>query len=835
MGGRFRAITQVFCVVVLALSLSLAVAAPVAAAEFPSVSPATAQYDLDAPAEVLTTITWGIASNIVAVSDDEGNLIPGLGQDYIVLVKHLIILNHYLQGELTDIGDSVELIIKFDVGAATLNITAIGTQPSISPTTTQYNLDSPADVKTTISWGIATSVASVVDGDGHTLTSTQRSVSGTEVTIRSGAYLAGKLTDIGDNVVLTINFNRGNPATFNITAIGTEPSVSPTTAQYDLDSPADVNTTINWGFASSVASIVDGNGHTLTGTQYAVSPITAGVSASLTVRNTQYLASKLTNIGDKVVLTINFNRGNPVTFNITASGTQPSISPATAQYSIDSPADVSTTITWGTASSVASIVDDDGHTLTGTQYSVTPIVAGVTASLTVRKTQYLAGKLTNIGDKVVLTIKFNIGHNATFEITATGVNAAISPQTGNYDLDSPANARTTITWNTAHSVTSIVDNYGHTLTGTEYTLTPVTPGVSVNLTIPTTYLAGKLTDIGQQVVLTIKFDLGANATFTITAVGVQPRISPQTKEYDLDSPANAVTTITWGTATAIVSIMDNDHYTLVKDADYTLAAINADSATLTILAEPYIEGKHMDIGESLVLTLDFSVGADATFTVTSTGIQPSIFPVAVEYDIIDKNDVSTNITWGSASSVVSIVDGSGYLLAAGEQYAVIPITPGVSANLTILSSTYLVNKLRDFGQKLVLTIRFNVGNDATLTITVPEVCFIATAAYGTPMAGQIQILRDFRDGYLLTNPVGQALVGLYYRVSPPVAEFITEHPGLRPAVRAGLLPAVAMSAVAVDTALVEKMVIVGLLVLVVVAAAVLVRRRRGRGTEYTRG
>jgi hypothetical protein len=734
MGGKSRIITQVFCVLVLTLSLSLATALPVVAAEFPSISPTTAEYDLDDPAEVMTTITWGIASNIVAVTDDEGNLTPGLSKDYIVLVKHLVILNTYLEDKLTDIGDSVELIIKFDVGAATLTITAIGTQPSISPTTAQYDLDDPVDVETTISWGIATSVASIVDDDGHTLTSSQRSVTGTDVTIRSGAYLAGKLKDIGDEVVLTINFNRGDPATFTITAIGTQPSISPTTAQYNIDSPADVNTTI----------------------------------------------------------------------------------------------------TWGTASSVASIVDGDGHTLTGTQYTVTPITAGVSASLTIRSTQYLAGKLTDIGDKVLLTIKFNLGDNATFEITATGVNAVVSPQTRDYDLDNPADAKTTITWNTATSVTSIVDNYGHTLTGTEYTVTPVTPGVSANLTIPSSlYLAGKLTNIGDKVVLTIKFDLGADATFTITAIGIQPRISPQTKEYDLNNPSNAATTITWGTATAIVSIVDNDHYTLIKDADYTVTAINADSATLTILAEPYLEGKHMDIGDSVVLTIDFNVGVDATFTITSMGIQPSMSPVTVDYDVIDRNDVATTITWGSAASVVSIVDDSGYLLAAGMHYAVIPITPGESANLTILSSTYLSGKLRSFGQKLVLTIGFDVGRDATLTITVPEVCFIATAAYGTPMAEQIQILREFRDEYLLTNPLGQALVDLYYRVSPPVAEFITGHPSLKPVVRAGLLPAVAMSAIAVNTTPVEKIVIVGLLGLVVVAVAVWAIRRRGRGPEYS--
>jgi len=733
MGGRFRVMTQVFCVLVLTLSLGLATSVSVLAAEFPSISPTTAEYDLDDPAEVVATITWGDAGSIVAVEDDDGNLIQGLTKDYIVLVKHLIILNSYLEDKLTDIGDSVELVVKFDLGAATLTITATGTQPSISPTTAQYDLDDPADVKTTVSWGIATSVASVVDDDGHTLTSTQRVVTGTDVTIRS-TYLAGKLNDIGDEVVLTINFNRGDPATFTITAIGT----------------------------------------------------------------------------------------------------QPSISPATVQYNIDSPADVATTITWGTASSVASIVDDDGHTLTGTQYTVTSITPGVSASLTIRSTQYLASMLTDIGDEVVLTIKFNLGDDATFEITATGVNAVISPTTAQYDLDNPADARTVITWNTATSVTSIVDGAGHTLTGTEYTLTSVTPGVSANLTVlSSTYLAGKLTDIGDNVVLTIKFDLGADATLTITAVGVQPRISPQTKEYDLDSPSNAVATVTWGTAATIVSIVDDDNYTLVKDADYTVTAINADSATLTILAEPYIEGKHMDIGDSIVLTIDFNLGVDATFTITSMGIQPGISPVAADYDVINRNDVTTIITWGSATSVVSILDDSGYLLAEGMHYTVTSMTPGVSANLTILSSTYLGTKLRMFGEKLVLTIGFNVGRDATLTITVPPVCFIATAAYGTSMADEIQILREFRDEYLLTNPLGQGLVSVYYRASPPVAEFITEHPGLKPVVRVGLLPAVAMSAVVVNTTAVEKMIVVGLLVLVGAAVAVWAIRRRGKGPEYT--
>ena len=124
------------------------------------------------------------------------------------------------------------------------------------------------------------------------------------------------------------------------------------------------------------------------------------------------------------------------------------------------------------------------------------------------------------------------------------------------------------------------------------------------------------------------------------------------------------------------------------------------------------------------------------------------------------------------------------------------------------------------------TITMNGNYAITANFLCITSCFIATAAYSTPMSKEIEILRDFRDEYLLTNPVGNGLVEFYYKVSPPVAEFINEHPTLKPIVRAGLLPAVAMSAVAVNTGLAEKIAIVGLLVLTSAALAVWATRRR---------
>jgi hypothetical protein len=69
-------------------------------------------------------------------------------------------------------------------------------------------------------------------------------------------------------------------------------------------------------------------------------------------------------------------------------------------------------------------------------------------------------------------------------------------------------------------------------------------------------------------------------------------------------------------------------------------------------------------------------------------------------------------------------------------------------------------------------------------------CFIATAAYGSPLAPQIQVLRDFRDTYLLPNTLGHWLVEQYYHLSPPLADVIRHHDWLRAIVRIGLTPIV---------------------------------------------
>ena len=66
-------------------------------------------------------------------------------------------------------------------------------------------------------------------------------------------------------------------------------------------------------------------------------------------------------------------------------------------------------------------------------------------------------------------------------------------------------------------------------------------------------------------------------------------------------------------------------------------------------------------------------------------------------------------------------------------------------------------------------------------------CFIATAAYGSETAKEIDILREFRDTVLLRSGLGAKFVSFYYRTSPPIANFISRHEVLRTVVRVGFL------------------------------------------------
>lgn len=82
-------------------------------------------------------------------------------------------------------------------------------------------------------------------------------------------------------------------------------------------------------------------------------------------------------------------------------------------------------------------------------------------------------------------------------------------------------------------------------------------------------------------------------------------------------------------------------------------------------------------------------------------------------------------------------------------------------------------------------------------VSVPSMCFIATASYGLD-SGEVGALCAFRDECLKANPLGRAFIKAYYTVSPPIAELISESEPLKAIVRTALKPVVVVAQYALD-------------------------------------
>jgi uncharacterized protein (TIGR03437 family) len=85
------------------------------------------------------------------------------------------------------------------------------------------------------------------------------------------------------------------------------------------------------------------------------------------------------------------------------------------------------------------------------------------------------------------------------------------------------------------------------------------------------------------------------------------------------------------------------------------------------------------------------------------------------------------------------------------------------------------------------------GDFSVATSTPAGGCFIATAAFGSPMAPQVQWLRAFRDRILLHATAGRAFVRWYYGWSPGAATWLMAHSAARKLARGFLWIAVALA------------------------------------------
>jgi len=119
-----------------------------------------------------------------------------------------------------------------------------------------------------------------------------------------------------------------------------------------------------------------------------------------------------------------------------------------------------------------------------------------------------------------------------------------------------------------------------------------------------------------------------------------------------------------------------------------------------------------------------------------------------------------------------------------------------------------------------------LANYPETTVCTELDCFIATAAYGSMMEPQVEVLREFRDRFLLDNRPGKIIVHLYNTYSPPLADFIARHDNLRAMIRLGLLPIVGVIWLALKLGLGTTMALMILFMALISTTMVVVFRKR---------
>lgn len=111
-------------------------------------------------------------------------------------------------------------------------------------------------------------------------------------------------------------------------------------------------------------------------------------------------------------------------------------------------------------------------------------------------------------------------------------------------------------------------------------------------------------------------------------------------------------------------------------------------------------------------------------------------------------------------------------------------------------------------------------------------CFIATAAFGSPVERHVVLLKEFRDTCLLTNSLGRHFVEAYYHYSPSAADFISRHDNVKLMVRVFLYPLITFCYLLLKLSLTAQLVLSALAAISCLALSALVVRNRRNGQMH---
>ena len=153
---------------------------------------------------------------------------------------------------------------------------------------------------------------------------------------------------------------------------------------------------------------------------------------------------------------------------------------------------------------------------------------------------------------------------------------------------------------------------------------------------------------------------------------------------------------------------------------------------------------------------------------------------------ISRTQTASRADFDIPTSGTSVTDNRVKGLSNGTEYCFIVANKDIAGNVFYYLPTVATNS--PSGTTFLDPNIVCATPDTVVGLLDDKSCFIATAAFGSQMAPEVETFRKFRNHFLLTNSWGRGFVKTYYKLSPPLADFIARHDTLRAAARGVLWP-----------------------------------------------
>ena len=120
------------------------------------------------------------------------------------------------------------------------------------------------------------------------------------------------------------------------------------------------------------------------------------------------------------------------------------------------------------------------------------------------------------------------------------------------------------------------------------------------------------------------------------------------------------------------------------------------------------------------------------------------------------------------NQAIELNDDPDYRLIRAKVYQELKDKPAALQDLEYLLNNYRESEIYSEARKLKDEIE-----------TSQSKCFVATAVYGSPLAPEVMVFRQYRDVRLRRNWLGCLAISVYERISPPLANWIKKRPTAR--------------------------------------------------------